>query len=690
MSPAISLSGHSHGDRPVELADASFARHPPRRLGDRRRIGRGGGSRVGVGGHGPDGDAWLWMWSANAWLALAAALAATGLGRAFRAARIGAAFAAWRAPPAGFGALVGVLVGALAYVGMSMPAALALDATIATPWIRVAGIVIASAAVIGIAGVMGIAAGRLAAARAPAAARGWTIGALALVVSAAIVGGIVAAPAVSQSNWQPTAGFGLVALAVGLAGIGAGRLALASGSAWRVTGALALVVLLSIAPGVGPAGDRAARGHGHAWLHGWQSGAVAEWLDRAAIAAGSNEPETTAGTDVGEVPVRAAGRARARHFVLVSVDTLRADRLPMWGYERDTAPNTAAFFADGVRFDHCYTTAPHSIPAVASLITGRPPGRLPWGGGGRPYPVPERSVTIAELLRSAGFATHHFIYTNYFLSPGTRQGFDYIGTDPYTPGEGKKKPWNLERDGPMAERIAGYIREIATDGRRHFLWLHFIAPHEPYLRHEGAPKWVGRTSEDKYDGEIHYFDRAFAQVIEALVAVGWHETALVALVSDHGETFKAEHGESYHGRTLYQEELRIPCLFRGPGVHERDVATPASLLDVVPTALDWLGLEADLDFPGRSWADVLAGAPAPQGRAVVATRYSVSRMRALEHVVVDGRYKGVFTASGKPVGWFDLRVDPTEGSRRLGEGAQIERLGTALRAWPGAIDFKGR
>ena len=466
----------------------------------------------------------------------------------------------------------------------------------------------------------------------------------------------------------------------------------------RLRFGVALIVWLVVATapwGVGPVARLAAGGFGHAWLFGWQSRWVASWW------AGADQPGDHRSDEPVDRPapvmedpkrpapsVRTVGPGVARHLLLISVDTLRADHLSLFGYARPTDPNIRAFFEAGVRFSRCYTPAPHSIPAIAGLITGLSPARLRWSMAKSPYPEPDHSTTLAEMLRTVGFGTHFVTYTNFFLSAGTRQGFDSVGTNPIKRGKGVT-PWRMPRDGPMAKRAAELIGELAQEDRRHFIWLHFIAPHEPYLAHPDLPSWGGEPV-DRYDGEIRSFDAAFASLTKALDETGWLEHTAVVLVADHGEAFRHEHGNRHHGRALFEEEVRVPCLFRAPGLLPRTIDAPVSLLDVLPTSLELLGLRASLPLDGISLLPAMRGQTIADGRAIVLTRFAVGKMRRLDHAVVMGTRKGFFSRAGRGIGWYDLGTDPAEKQRRPPDAAPMRPLGEALSRWQADIDGRAR
>jgi arylsulfatase len=344
---------------------------------------------------------------------------------------------------------------------------------------------------------------------------------------------------------------------------------------------------------------------------------------------------------------------RTRPNVLVlCVDTLRGDRLGFQGYGRETSPNLDALAARGTRFRQAYSTYPQTSPAVASLFTGL-------------YPSAHRKTreasatlaleltTLAEAFAHAGYRTGS-VATNPHLSPGLgyEQGFEHYvyvqGTKPSgRAGQGRSEEVALpgttvERRtsetayygrGDAANQAALEWLDGLTGPEPFLLYVHYMDVHSPYVSPapyqemfvegpgtdrycNGVPPRPVRPEDlaytgSLYDGGVRYLDTLVAELLSALEARARLADTVVVLVADHGDEF-LEHGGFGHGNTLYRELLHVPLVFAGPGVEARDVHTPVSLVDVLPTLCELAGVAAPGRAQGQSLRAFLSGLDGPR------------------------------------------------------------------------------
>jgi arylsulfatase A-like enzyme/Flp pilus assembly protein TadD len=291
-----------------------------------------------------------------------------------------------------------------------------------------------------------------------------------------------------------------------------------------------------------------------------------------------------------------AAPAGARHLVLVTIDTLRADRVGANGYSRARTPHIDGLAARGIRFERAYATAPITLPSHASLMTGRyPPGHASRHNGIR---VDSAVPSLAKTLAAAGFATGAFV-TAFPLD--RRFGLD-AGFETYSdrmPRGARGRPDN-ERPGRAAvDEALVWLATNRSPDRRLFLWVHLFEPHAPYGR-PGA----GRSIADRYDAEVAESDAQVGRILQALGQDAG--STLVVVASDHGEAF-GEHGEISHSLFVYDTTLRVPLVVSGPGIAARAVSSPVSLVDVAPTVLPLLKV-APFDSDGIDLSRTFAGA----------------------------------------------------------------------------------
>lgn len=300
-----------------------------------------------------------------------------------------------------------------------------------------------------------------------------------------------------------------------------------------------------------------------------------------------------------------------RNVVLISVDTCRADYLSCYGCPRSTTPNIDAVAREGVQFLMALTPVPMTTPAHSSMLTGTyPPTHGVRMNNGEH--LDDSNLTLAELLRAAGYQTAAFI-GGFPLdaSFGLNQGFDTYDCQ-FTRRTDKSEF--------VAERPAGEVNIPALAwlekhaGGRFFLFLHYFDPH---LRYAPPPAYATAFADDLYAGEIAYVDECIGQVMERLRALRVYDHTLVIITGDHGEGL-GEHGERAHALLIYQSTLHVPLVIRAPrGPAGRQVVGNVSLVDIVPTVLDMVGLKAPPQVQGMSLRCCLEGAPG-RGRVAVA------------------------------------------------------------------------
>jgi tetratricopeptide (TPR) repeat protein len=338
--------------------------------------------------------------------------------------------------------------------------------------------------------------------------------------------------------------------------------------------------------------------------------------------------------------------------VLISVDTLRSDHLPFYGAPGPDTPAMSALRADAVLFERAYSHAPLTLPAHASVFTGR----LPAGHGLRDnlgYRLRPEVPTLAELLKDAGYATGGAVSAVVLgRGSGIARGFDYYD-DAVEPTRTHEAVGRVQRPGDETEALLGRWLDGAAAGP--FLaFLHLYEPHAPY---EPIEPFRSR-SRTPYDGEIAAADAVVGRFLERLKEKGLYQRALVVLLSDHGEML-GEHGEDEHGVFLYRAALQVPLLLKLPGnaLAGSSVAAPVQLSDVFTTVCAALRLRGAPAIPGNvSLLGLARGEPAPDRRIYAEslfprTHFGWSDLASL----LDGRHQ--YIEAPRPE-LYDLANDP--------------------------------
>ncbi len=357
-------------------------------------------------------------------------------------------------------------------------------------------------------------------------------------------------------------------------------------------------------------------------------------------------------------------RERApRSVVLVTIDTLRADRVGAFGSTAGLTPRLDALAARGVRFTECWTTAPLTVPAHASMLTGLIPplhGLRTNSGGRLPEPGARPYSTVAELLRTAGYRTGAFVSASVLRDDrtGLGSGFDvYDEPPPAAPGS----LHDSERLG--TETVAAALDWVRQADGDFLLWVHLFDPHAPYAPPE--PYSVGEEhSADAtgYDAEVRFADHALGQLLDGLAAAG-HGDAAIVVASDHGEGL-GQHGERTHGYLLHQATLHVPVVIAAPGRvgegAQRD--EPSSVIDLAPTLVSLADVSIPPTMDGRP---LFAGGAERMRRAPYAeSLYGWDACRwAQVFALRDGDLKAV--DAGERTLAIDLAADPSDDEPRV-------------------------
>lgn len=309
--------------------------------------------------------------------------------------------------------------------------------------------------------------------------------------------------------------------------------------------------------------------------------------------------------------VREAAPVASSPVFIISIDTLRADRLPAYGYRAGSTPTMDRFREDAILFERAYSNVPMTLPSHASIFSGQ----MPYRHGVRDnigYSVRDDLETLASILARNGYSTGGAV-SSYVLrgETGISRGFGFYDDVMTTAPVDTISSWQRP-GGETATRLAEWVRSV--HGKPVFGFLHIYEPHYPW----DPPEPYASQLEDAYDGEVAAADAIVGEFLEQLRASGLYEQSMIVILSDHGEGL-GDHGELEHGVFLYREAIHVPLMIKLPGQLRRGetVETPASLTDVVPTVLARLGIDAGTATDGL---DLLA-ADLPADRVVYGETY---------------------------------------------------------------------
>jgi choline-sulfatase len=361
--------------------------------------------------------------------------------------------------------------------------------------------------------------------------------------------------------------------------------------------------------------------------------------------------------------------------VLISIDTMRADRLPAYGYTKIRTPFLDRFQQEAWLFENAYTPCPMTLPAHTTMLTGQLPQEHGVRNNAGFVFDGQAHVSLPRLLKQYGYATGATV-SSYVLRYETGLGplFDYYEDSVETaPGI---ESVHYRRSGDKTEAFAKEWIAKHT-GEPFFFFFHIYEPHLPYQPLEPFRSEYGVT----YDAMVATADAIVGSFLDDLRKLGVYDRAVVIVTGDHGEGL-GDHGEEQHSILLYREALHVPLLLRLPGALSggRRIAVPVQLSDIVPTVTALLGLETPKEVSGTSLLSLEADGKAER---VIYGETLFPRLNlgwSDLHCVLDARFHYI---SGPRPELYNMVADPAERHDLAGrDPTDAARLALALQRFP--------
>lgn len=382
--------------------------------------------------------------------------------------------------------------------------------------------------------------------------------------------------------------------------------------------------------------------------------------------------------DVSSPFALAPDAGRRLNIVMICMDAVRADHVSYTGYPRKTTPNLDRFAARSWYFEQVVAPSATTRETIPALFTGRYPSGILWDRSLPIWQVLGAQRLLTEVLQQRGYRTIAIVdeWLDHFL-PSFKRGFEHFEV-PY--GSGRWTEY-----GQVAAPFITYaaIREVerTPSTRPFFLYAQFEAAHHPYVVHPGFPTFGG-SEKDRYDGEIAYADHYVGVLLEYLEYTGRLDQTMVIIFADHGEEF-GEHGGYQHSHALHVESVWVPLVIYVPGTSPARVRERVSLVDVVPTILDVLGLRPEgMVFQGYSLLFYTKPeAVPPTGRDIFAELMVIHQGPPRFHkAIYSGDYKLLWDMDQDKTLLYSIRDDPQE-KQPLHDPSVQNRLLTRLRAF---------
>lgn len=354
--------------------------------------------------------------------------------------------------------------------------------------------------------------------------------------------------------------------------------------------------------------------------------------------------------------------------VLITLDTVRRDRIRCYGYPRIETPAIDRLAAEGIRFESAYAQVPITLPSHTVILTGT----YPMFNGVRDFTsagLPENIPTLAEILRRHGYQTAAFV-SSFVLNSmwGLNRGFDLYDDNLGFDTARVKNPLRLERRGDQT--VGRMLAWLTNRKAPFFVWLHLYDAHSPYRPPE---PFLSTYSASPYDGEIAFNDSQVARVIARLKTLALYENSLIVLTSDHGESL-GEHGEDEHGFFVYNATVCVPLILKlpEPATRGQIFARPVGTVDIAPTIAQVCRIPAAeaRSFQGRSLLSATEEARASEDRPVYVESYYPRNSFGWRDLrsVVTSKFKYIEAPRAE---LYDLGRDPAEQTNILAANSAV-------------------
>lgn len=364
--------------------------------------------------------------------------------------------------------------------------------------------------------------------------------------------------------------------------------------------------------------------------------------------------------------VEVKSRAPAKNLILITVDTLRAE-LGFLGYPKPVSPALDRLAERGVVFERAYAFASYTGRSLAPLLIGKYPSETLRDGSHFATYAPANTL-LAERLKKAGFRTMGAA-SHWYFAPwsGMAQGIEQWDLSARPPTSQGDSDATVTSD-KLSDVALKLLKKEENTADRFFMWLHYFDPHAQYVPHDGAPDLGGKGSglaaqRALYDGEIWFTDKHIGRVLDYVASQPWGKDTAIIVTADHGEAF-AEHGMSWHGVAIWEPLVRVPLIIVAPNVEPHRVPVKRSHIDVVPTALDLLGLELPGagELSGQSMMADLGDKAGPYEERDVYLDMPIGPHTGLRRGLISGPSPGfkLIQVAGRDHQLFDLASDPGE------------------------------
>ena len=348
------------------------------------------------------------------------------------------------------------------------------------------------------------------------------------------------------------------------------------------------------------------------------------------------------------------------NILWLTIDAVRADHIPLWGYKRDTMPFLSSLTDQCQVFTNAYSPAANTPQSIPAFFVGRYTSQLAWKRYHNFPPLhPEKTVTLMQRMKKLGYTNAGIFSYWFFEKRNMERDADHWDNRAFKINGHSES----HSSGEFVSKFAmEYLRKKGKNADKLFMWAHYFDPHFLYVKHKGVKRY-GKEQMDLYDHELRFTDGELKKMWDYYHTLPMAENTIILITADHGEAFE-EHGLKYHGGQLYNESVHVPLLVCVPGMEGKKIDTPVTLIDIVPTMLDLVGQDPsggeEYPLQGNSWLPLMVGGSDYYPEEVYIEKVKSPTWPLTKRGYIRGTMKLIHNVDESTWELYDLSKDPGE------------------------------
>ena len=373
------------------------------------------------------------------------------------------------------------------------------------------------------------------------------------------------------------------------------------------------------------------------------------------------------------------------NILWITMDAVRADHIPLWGYDRDTMPFVSSLQDQCQVFTNAYAPAANTPQSIPAFFIGRFTSQIAWKRYHNFPPLdPEKTVTLMQRMKKQGYTNAGIFSYWFFEKRNMDRDADFWDNRSFKINGHSES----HSSGEFVTRFAiDYLKKQGSKADKLFMWAHYFDPHFLYIKHKGVKRYGGEQR-DLYDHELRFTDGEVKKLWDYFHTLPMAKNTIIFITADHGEAFE-EHGLKYHGGQVYNEAVHVPLLVCVPGMPGKRIETPVTLIDMVPTVLDFTGQDtgggADYPVQGNSWLPLMVGGSEYYPEDVYIEKVKSPTWPLTRRAFIRGTMKLIHNVDESTYELYDLADDPGERKNLAADHpSQLKEMIDAYNAWRNA------